>query len=432
MTTKNLFGGSNKGRSRRSKIVEERKNHSSELKVRGDTNTISGKIELARSTVERLLGHLRNNLICITNEEDLVEYINVCIRDVEVGLDTETASLDWMGGQIAGLCLYSESQKGAYIPINHISYMTLKPLKGQLTPEIVARELKRLVDSKCRFITHNGVFDKHVCKWYLGVDFPIYWDTLTAAWLLNENEPHGLKYLWDKYVKPVSEDEDSQPIATFNTLFDKVSFVQVPLDIAPLYAAEDPVKTFDLYKFQKKVMERPNMSKVYKLFRDVEIPMLEVVNDVENTGVVLDTVYAESLKVKYTEKLEAIKKDINNEVLQYQDKIDQYKKNHKSCLDDPINFGSPKQLAELFYDILKWDNGDKKNPRGTGKDELKVLAQDYELARLLQEYRKLDKLISAFLVTLPEEVRKTTGKIHANFNPIGAKTGRMSSSSPKL
>ena len=100
-------------------------------------------------------------------------------------------------------------------------------------------------------------------------------------------------------------------------------------------------------------------------------------------------------------------------------------------LEDPINFGSPTQLAELFYDILGWDNGNKKNPRGTGKDELKVLAKDYELARLLQEYRKLDKLMSAFLVTLPQEVRKTTGKIHANFNPIGAKTGRMSSSSPR-
>ena len=435
MGQRSLFGGGSNttphSRSKRKSNIKER-HKEKEYVVRGDTNTISGKIELARSTVEKLLGYLKNDLLCITDEGEFNKYIDQCIRDKEVGLDTETASLDWMEGQIAGLCLYSESQKGCYIPINHISYMTGQPIKGQLTKEIVASGLQRMVDNGCKFITHNGVFDKHVCKWYLGVDFPIYWDTLTGGWLLNENEPHGLKYLWDKYCKPVREEEESQPIATFKTLFEKVSFVTVPLDIAYIYAGEDPVKTFQLYKFQKKIMERPNMCKVYKLFREVEIPMLEVVNHIENTGVVLDKEYAEALRVKYQKQLDDIKDKVNLEVEQYKEKIDEYKKTHKSKLEDPINFGSPVQLAELFYDVLKWDNGNKKNPRGTGKDELKVLAKDYELARLLQEYRKLDKLMSAFLVTLPQEVRKTTGKIHANFNPIGAKTGRMSSSSPNL
>ncbi len=432
MAQRSLFGGNtNSGHSRSRRRRQESK-PTEDFVVKGETNTISGKIDLARSTVERLLGYLKDELICITNEDEYNKYIDRCIEDVYVGLDTETASLDWMEGQIAGLCLYSESQKGCYIPINHISYMTGNKIQGQLSVEVVAKGLKRLVDSKCKFITHNGVFDKHVCKWYLGVDFPIYWDTLTGGWLLNENEPHGLKYLWDKYCKPVKEEEESQPIATFNTLFDKVSFINVPLDIAYLYAAEDPVKTFQLYEFQKKIMERPNMSKVYKLFKEVEIPMLEVVSDVENTGVVLDKEYAEVLRLKYQKQLDDIKLEINEEVKQYKEKIDEYKKTHKSKLDDPINFGSPTQLAELFYDILGWDNGDKKNPRGTGKDELKVLAKSYRLAELLQEYRKLDKLMSAFLITLPQEVRKTTGKIHTNFNPIGAKTGRMSSSSPNL
>lgn len=430
MAQRSLFGGNtNSGHSRSRRRRQESK-PTEDFVVKGETNTISGKIDLARSTVERLLGYLKDELICITDEEDYNKYIDKCIEDVYVGLDTETASLDWMEGQIAGLCLYSESQKGCYIPINHISYMTGNKIQGQLSVEVVAKGLKRLVDSKCKFITHNGVFDKHVCKWYLGVDFPIYWDTLIGGTLLNENEPHGLKYLWDKYCKPVKEEEESQPIATFNTLFDKVSFINVPLDIAYLYAAEDPVKTFQLYRFQKKIMERPNMSKVYKLFREVEIPMLEVVNDMENTGVVLDKEYAEVLRLKYQKQLNDIKLEINEEVTQYKEKIDEYKKTHKSKLEDPINFGSPTQLAELFYDILGWDNENKKNPRGTGKDELKVLAKSYRLAELLQDYRKLDKLMSAFLITLPQEVRKTTGRIHAHYNTLGAKTGRQSCSAP--
>lgn len=431
MATRSLFGGSSNRASRRSRLKEKRKNDKTELKIKGETNTISGKIELARSTVERLLGYLKNDVICIRTEEEFNKYIDNCVKDIEVGLDTETDSLDWMEGKIAGLCLYSESQKGCYIPINHISYMTGQPIKDQLSKDVVAGGLKRLVESKCKFITHNGVFDKHVCYWQLGVDFPVYWDTLIGGCLLNENEQHGLKYLWDKYCKPVSVEEESQPIATFNTLFDKVSFVNIPLDIAPLYAATDPVKTFELYKFQKKVMERPNMSKVYKLFREVEIPMLEVANDMENTGVVLDIDYCNLLRVKYQKQLDEITEAINEEVAKYQDIIDNYKKFHRSKLENPINFGSPVQLAELFYDVLKWNNGNKKNPRGTGKDELKVLAKEHKLAELLQEYRKVDKLMTAFLITLPEQVKKTTGKIHAHYNTLGAKTGRQSCSSPK-
>lgn len=435
MATRSLFGNSSSGKSRKSKLLEERrkKRPAEEFKVRGNTNTISGKIELARSTVDRLLGYLRNEVLCIRTEEEFNNYIEQCIRDVEVGLDTETDSLDWMGGNIAGLCLYSESQKGCYIPINHISYMTGQPIKDQLSKDIVAEGLRRLVAAGCKFITHNGVFDKHVCYWQLGVDFPVYWDTMTAGWMLNENEPHGLKYLWDKYCKTKNEGEESQPIATFNTLFDKVSFVNVPLDIAPLYAATDPVKTFELYKFQKKVLERPDLSKVYKLFRDVEIPMLEVVNDIENTGVVIDVDYCNVLKNKYTAKLEEAKALLYEELNKYQKQIDNYKSTHpNSKLEDPINFGSPLQLAELFYDVLCWDSGDKKNPRGTGKDILKHLSETHELAKILLDYRALDKLISAFLVTLPEQRRKKTNRIHAHFSPIGAKTGRMSSSEPNL
>lgn len=434
MATRNIFDSAEpRGRSRRSKLVQERRAKNSDLKIKGNTNTIVGKIDLARSTVERLLGYLRNEVMCITDEDEYNKYIDNCIKDIEVGLDTETDSLDWMDGKIAGLCLYSSSQKGCYIPINHISYMTGKPIANQLSVEVVAEGLRRLNAAGCKFITHNGVFDKHVCYWQLGVDFKVYWDTLTAGWLLNENEPHGLKYLWDKYCKPVVEEDDPQPVATFNTLFDGVSFINVPLDIAPLYAATDPVKTYELYKFQKKVMERESMTKVYKLFKEIEIPMLQVVGDMENTGVCLDIFYAESLKDKYSVQLRDIKDKLYTEVAKYKDKIDKYKSTHNNCsLEDPINFSSPKQLAELFYDILGLNSGDRKNPRGTGKDILETLAKGNDIAKVLQEYRKLDKLMSAFLVKLPNEVRKRTGKIHANFNPIGAVTGRMSSSSPNL
>lgn len=435
MATRSLFGGSSNRASRRSRLKEKRKNDETKLRIKGETNTISGKIELARSTVERLLGYLRDELICITEEEELVRYIDTCIKDVIVGIDTETDSLDWLGGHIAGLCLYSESQKGCYIPINHVSYMTGQRLKNQISQEVVGRELKRLVDSNAKFIFHNAKFDKHVIIHNFGFDIKAYWDTQIAACLLNENEPHGLKYLWNKYCKSVTEEEESQPIATFSTLFENVSFVQVPLDIAPLYAAEDPVKTFELYKFQKKVFERKSLAKVYKVFTDIEMPVLEVVTDMEETGVVLDVNLGQQLSERYHGYLKRIEGDINREYEKLKPMIVEFKSKNKSLgdkLEDPINFGSTTQLAILIYDVLKLESPDRKSPRGTGSAIIEKLQDKADILKYITEYREMGKLLGTYIDKLPNCISPVDNKLHGSYNQLGAKTGRFSSSDPNL
>ena len=92
MAQRSLFGGNNSSSHSRSRRRKQESKPTKDFVVKGETNTISGKIDLARSTVERLLGYLKDELLCITNEEEYNKYIDRCIEDVYVGLDTETAS----------------------------------------------------------------------------------------------------------------------------------------------------------------------------------------------------------------------------------------------------------------------------------------------------------------------------------------------------
>ena len=92
--------------------------------------------------------------------------------------------------------------------------------------------------------------------------------------------------------------------------------------------------------------------------------------------------------------------------------------NHK--LDDPINLGSPSQLSTLFYNIIGYKT---KSGKGTGVEDLEEINSD--LTRALLEYRKMSKLIDAFLVALPKQIEPSTGKIHTYLNQYGAATGKI-------
>jgi len=112
--------------------------------------------------------------------------------------------------------------------------------------------------------------------------------------------------------------------------------------------------------------------------------------------------------------------------------FDDYKRKHPMCkLTDPINFDSPTQLAIIFYDILKLESPDKKNPRGTGSDILEQL--DHPIARAVSDCKSFNKVLSAFIDRLPEDAKKYPDKrIHCSFKQYGASTGRVSCKSPNL
>lgn len=250
-----------------------------------------------------------------------------------------------------------------------------------------------------------------------------YWDTMLAACLFNQNEEHNLKYLYNRYV--AVEDEG---VNRFDTLFKGMTFDFVPVDVATIYAGKDALMTYDLYRYQYKKMNESDMSGIKYVFENIEMPLLPILEDMYRTGVNLNQHMLKQLYDKYSEKLERAKIEVYREIDKYKNEIEKYRIQHYDCkLDDPINLSSPAQLGVLFYKIIGYRT---KAGKGTGVNELKEI--NTPLTNSLLEFRKMEKLIDAFLVALPKQIDPYDNKIHTNLNQYGAETGRFSSSSPNL
>ena len=186
--------------------------------------------------VKKRLGHLKDQFICITTEEELKNYIDKAIENNVISIDTETTGLDPITDEIVGACIFTPNLPAAYIPINHLSLITNIRLKNQLTNNQVAVQFNRLKNT--RIIMFNAKFDIRVIRHQLGVDLTCYWDASIASRILKENEEEGnLKYLWKKYCSPDKEAEHF----TFEKMFQGYCFNIFPIDVAYLYAAKDAI-----------------------------------------------------------------------------------------------------------------------------------------------------------------------------------------------
>ena len=400
--------------------------------VRGGSSLIE-KITAINALVEKNLGHLKDDYIIIKEEDVLHDYISKCIENGVISIDTETTGLDPLLDEIVGVCIYTPDAQAAYIPINHVSYMTGLKIEDQLSKDIVGREFKRIdgIDT----IMFNSAFDIRFME-QLGVRLHCTWDCYLASRCLNENEGkgnRGLKPLHKKYVLNGEGDAFS-----FDELFSGISFDKIPIKTGYIYAAHDAIITYELYKYQKPFLtmgddecERRGLHDVAWVFHNIEMSCVDVIVDMEDTGVEFDFEYNQQLKEKYHELLDEKEAEFHRVCEMYSDEIASY--NGSVRLDDPINIASPQQLAVILYDIAKLEAIDKKTKkptRSTSEDVLKSL--DNPIADAILAYREFSTIVSTFIDKLPECVNPNDGRIHCKFNQYGADTGRMSSSDPNL
>ena len=252
---------------------------------------------------------------------------------------------------------------------------------------------------------------------------------MLAAYCIDENESHRLTDLHLKYCD--SKDIES---LTFDALFNGVTFDYIPILTAYLYAAGDPIKTYELYEYQKTLLNRRVIPGPYNVFTNIEMPLISVVADMEDRGVCLDFDVCKNLHEKYHKIREERKKQADEAIAMYKEEIDNYKmKNPNHKLSDPISLSSPTQLSILFYDILGLESPDKKAPRGTGEDILKHFSKGKEknLCEAILGMRNVEKLLGTYIDKMPE-IALDDGRVHASYNQYGAKTGRFSSQDPKL
>lgn len=403
--------------------------------IKGGSNLLE-KISAINAMVEKNLGKFKDDYIVIQDEHILSNYIDKCITNNVISIDTETTGLDPMLDDIVGICIYTPNEKAAYIPVNHISYITGIRIENQLPKDIIRKEFER-----CKgidVIMFNANFDMRFMKHQIGVDLDCTWDCYLASRLLNENEPKkGLKALHQKYVLDGEGDAFS-----FGELFEGISFDRIPINTGYLYAAHDAIITYELYEYQKPYLTMDNeecinrgLTDIAWVFHNIEMPCVRVVTDMEDEGVEFDFKYNAELKEKYHKLLEEKKEDFYKVCEMYSNEIAEYRAlNPSNKLDDPINIGSPTQISILLYDIMKLepvvDKKTKKISRGTGEAILTELKNP--ICDAILSYREMDKLVNTYIDKLPDCVNPNTGRIHCKFNQMGADTGRMSSQDPNL
>ena len=404
--------------------------------------TIKQKVEYAKDLSLQVFGNKLDKIELVTDTNRIEEYLHNTLKNGILAVDTETNGLDRIDGKIAGICLYTPGEKGIYIPVGHVSYMTNQPLKDNVARETMENFFKVCNEHNVKYILHNAKFDMHILYWMIGVKIVPYWDTLIAGQLLNENEPHGLKVLYQKYC--VRADEEQQ-VAKFNTLFNGIEFNSIPPSVGYMYAAFDPIMTYELYKFQEQYLDkevgqycyRKGLERVADVFREIEMPLIEVVFDMEVQGVDIDTDLAKELKDKYTYYMNLAVDNFKAQIIELEvaGAFDELRVKHPDKFnkiselgDININIASNAQLVILFYDVLKLDP--PKGQRSVGEEQLKQL--HHPLVDCILEYRGMSKLLSTYIEAIPNHIAKKDGKLHANFNQYGAKTGRFSSSDPNL
>lgn len=400
------------------------------------------KLKIITENVLTVLGMYKDNTVVIYKKNDLVEYINKSIKNGIISIDTETNnSLDPISCKIMGLCLYTPGEKNAYVPINHVFVDTGERLNIQLTEQYINEQLNRLTSTN--IIMHNGKFDYQVIKCTCGNQLKIYWDTMIAAKILNENElSAGLKQQYIDKIDPSSQKY------SIDYLFENIPYEIVDPAIFALYSATDAYMTYKLYEWQKAKFKLKENLNLYNLFMKVEMPVIEVIAEMELTGVTIDMDYSDRLSKKYHNMLDEVSTKITNECNKYADKIrnwrltaeannkplkkkgEGYGKSKNEQLEDPFSTSSPTQFAIFLYDILKLKPVDIKNPRGTGEEILKKI--DLPICKLILEQRSILKLLNAFIDALPTKVSSVDNRLHAHFNQYGAQTGRFSSSDPNL
>lgn len=360
--------------------------------------------ELAESQKEAklqaLVDDMPENYRLVTSLPALDAMIARALKEPIIAVDTETTGLDVYTDHIVGVSITTPSDDTHY-------YVAFKPTEDERAlPAEYLIALKPLLESdKVAKVLHNAIYDIAMFRRH-GLRLEnVVWDTMTAMHILNENEESfALKNLATKYLNAPSD--------TFSELFGKdAKFAEIPLDIALAYAAKDTDLTWKLYSFQLPQLEKyPNMLRYY---REVEVPLLYVIVDLEANGYVLDLDFAR----EYGEQLHRESEE------RYQRVIEALTPHHKGNGIINVNSGAQMLPALSAYIGKKLPNFQK----GT----LKRYAENYPIIEDLLEYKRISKLSGTYIDALPKLQNPTTKRWHSRYNPMGTVTGRFSSGKDK-
>ena len=325
-----------------------------------------------------------------------------------VAIDTETTSIDYMQAELVGISLSVNPGEAAYIPVAH----DYPGAPQQLRRDEVLKKLRAFLEDESRpKVGHHLKYDAHIFARYQIDLRGMRFDSMLESYVLNS----------------VATRHDMDSVARYYLNIDTVhyedvagkgakqlTFNQVPLEQAAPYAAEDADVTLRLH--QKLRAELEKEQRLLDVYEQIEQPLVPILLDMEEAGVLIDR---EMLR-KQSGELASTMQQLETQA--------------HELAGGPFNLGSPKQLQEILFEKQSLPVI-RKTPKGqpsTAEDVLQELADEYDLPRVILEYRSVAKLRSTYTDKLPGQICAATGRVHTSYHQAVTATGRLSSTDPNL
>ena len=344
----------------------------------------------------------------VLSENDLKVWAKKLDKCTAFAIDTETSSLDTMTADLIGISLACKEGEGCYIPIKHAYEEMPKQIPitqiQKILGSAITKNQKKLVGQNLKF--DLPMLNRHGIKVeeFLG-------DTMLMSYVLNSTGTrHGLDRMALYYLnyEPMKYEEVAGSASK------QINFAQVEIPAATFYAAEDADITLRLFNLLIGMLE--DQPKLINLLQSIEYPMLQSLIRVETNGAKIDA----QMLSDYSDEL-AIK-------------IEGLSKAAFKMAGEEFNMDSPKQLVEILYNKLDLPVL-KKTPKGqpsTNEDTLQRLAEEYDLPKIIIEYRGLAKLKSTYTDSLINIQHPVSKRIHTSYQQAVTSTGRLSSTEPNL
>ncbi|MGB0884843.1 MAG: DNA polymerase I [Chitinophagales bacterium] len=345
---------------------------------------------------------IKPNYIHLKDEKDINALIEAIKKQKSFAFDTETTGLDSLNAEIVGISFCLEKNKAYYLPIE---------LNRAKAKERLAIFKTVLEDETIEKIGQNLKYDIHILLQYgIEVKQNIF-DTMLAHYLIEPDGRHNMDALAKNYL--------NYETVSIETLIGKkgknqLTFDKVDIEKQVKYAAEDADITYQLAGIFKTLLKEKELEKLYQ---ELEIPLVDVLTQMEEEGINIDTDFLDNYAAELTLELNDFKSKI----------ID--------LAGVSFNLDSPKQLGEVLFDKMGIKYKGKKTKTGqysTSEDKLQTYKKDNEIVEYILEYRQLAKLLSTYVLALPKLKNEKTGRVHSTFSQAVAATGRLSSNNPNL
>ncbi|MHB1428082.1 MAG: DNA polymerase I [Rhodocyclaceae bacterium] len=349
----------------------------------------------------------RSGYECILTAAQLDDWLQRLNAGILVALDTETTALDPMQARLVGLSFCIEPGRAAYLPLDH----HYAGVPDQLPLHDTLDKLKPWLESASHHkVGQHLKYDRHVFANH-GIELRgIVDDTLLESYVLESDQSHELGSLAERHCGLATISYDDVTGKGVN----RISFSQVDIERAAQYAAEDADVTLRVH--QALAARLSAEDKLERLYRDIELPVAEILYRMERAGVLIDTQSLAQQSDALGRRLMEIEAAAH------------------ALAGQPFNLNSPKQLAEILFTkhglpvVKKTASGTP----STDEEVLVKLAEDYPLPKCLLEHRTLAKLKGTYTDKLPKMVNPHTGRVHTSFSQAVAVTGRLASSDPNL